>query len=162
MNLINKVLETIHRDPQAKENFRSLVTKDDHEGIFCYCEEVARRLGFEVSRAEIMEAVKEAEQERRENTMTAEQEIQMLTDEEVEDVAGGSAWRSEDGPDGHELDCTIFYHGFDYSWQNGVTCNSLHYCTVAYLGLEKLNDYPRCGGMFFVCAETDNLATSPT
>ena len=157
---IKELLETVRDDSKAQDALNQLDKSADMEGIIRYYAEAAKRLGFELTEEEIREGFQALETERREKTAAVSNEIEELPDAEMKAVTGGALWLAEDAPDGHELWCFVFYHGFDYSWQNGLTCSWGHYCMTNHCGLEELDDYPRCAGAYFHCVNTDGLIES--
>ena len=157
---VKEFLKAVGTDPEAQKSLQQMNKYEDVEGIIRYCAEAAKRLGFELTEEEIREGFQAMEAERRKKTAAVSNEIEELPDAEMKAVTGGALWLAEDAPDGHELWCFVFYHGFDYSWQNGLTCSWGHYCMTNHCGLEELDDYPRCAGAYFQCVNTDGLAKS--
>jgi hypothetical protein len=85
--------------------------------------EFARNAGFDVD----VESLIGAEQEARSILSAESDDAAMaikLTPEEAEAIAGGEMWRGDDAADGHELGCSIAYHGKGYKEK----CRETYYC----------------------------------
>lgn len=143
-------MEQIRKDPQNREALQGLIEKEDQEGMLRYCAEAAKRLGLDVTEAEIGEAIAEVEWERKKGTEALEQEIQKLSDEETAQVSGGAFWKNEDAPDGHEYDCFITYHGRNWQILQGYSCVSMHLCPSDVIFAPDLAaEHPRCASAYF-------------
>ena len=87
---VKKLLEAIKSDPKAQELLQGVSEPKNGEEMIRLCAEVAPKLGFDVTEAEIRQGIAQEEWNRRENTDAAAEQIQKLSDSEVENAAGGS------------------------------------------------------------------------
>ncbi|MBR5110621.1 MAG: Nif11-like leader peptide family natural product precursor, partial [Clostridia bacterium] len=108
-------LERLQADPEAKKLYEGRTKPTTGEEFVRVCAQIASKLGYDLTEADIREAITEAEQARREKTAA---EIQKLPDEEVVKATGGEEdvfWTGEKAPDGHEMGCFAIY--YSYAWQ---------------------------------------------
>ncbi|MBQ9408259.1 MAG: Nif11-like leader peptide family RiPP precursor, partial [Clostridia bacterium] len=108
-----KFLEQVMKDEALRKR---AVEKEPAEVV-----EIAKKLGFDVTAEELDEAVKEMRQK-------AKEKLKELGPGDLDNVAGGVWWLSEDAPDGHEFACMLTYHNAAYQYENGYWCKEEHYC----------------------------------
>ena len=84
--------------------------------------------GFDVTMDDLLEVEKALRKAKAE-----EADDVALTFDDVEDVAGGGQWMGEDASDGHEMGCRRSYHGYDWCSEHNEWCNSMWYCSGAFL-----------------------------
>jgi predicted ribosomally synthesized peptide with nif11-like leader len=77
--------------------------------------------GYDVTMEEIIEADRALRREK------AAETDEKLSFDDLEDVAGGLYWYSDEAPDGHEMACAISYHARGYCEENNVWCTREHY-----------------------------------
>ncbi|MBR5091569.1 MAG: Nif11-like leader peptide family RiPP precursor [Ruminiclostridium sp.] len=85
--------------------------------------------GYEVTVDELIEAEKEFRSELAEKN---DEKAKKISVDELENVAGGTWFRSEEAPDGHEMGCQLSYHHLDYSEENNIWCKRVHFCNGLY------------------------------
>ena len=127
---VKEFLKAVGTDPEAQKVLQQLDRSADVEGIIRYCAEAAKRLGFDLTEEEIREGFQAVETERRKKTADASGEIEDLSDDEIENAAGGVLWDGEDAPDGHEMGCFWTYHGYDWQEENGIWCRLEYWCNA--------------------------------
>ena len=86
---VMELLNAIRTDPRAQELLKDRPQPKNEEEMIRLYAELASRLGFEVTEAEIQSAFREAQRARKERTDAASAEIQKLSDEDVATAAGG-------------------------------------------------------------------------
>ena len=106
-------IQTIRKD----EALRGRVLEKEPAEV----EAIARELGFDATSDELLQTANEVRRNQISSELPAE-----LTQEELDQIAGGF-W-NETGPDGHELDCWITYHGMYWQVQHKIYCKSAAYC----------------------------------
>ncbi|MBO6301816.1 MAG: Nif11-like leader peptide family natural product precursor [Ruminiclostridium sp.] len=84
---------------------------------------IANESGYDVTIEELIEAEKEGRKSK------AAQTDEKLSFDDLEGVAGGSMWRGDDAPDGHEIGCKLCYHGIDWCSEHDTWCSNRFYCT---------------------------------
>lgn len=84
---------------------------------------IAKEAGFDVTADDLDEAIKMLRQNMTEN----------LSDEELEKISGGAIWTAEDAPDGHEYNCILTYHNYNYQKGNNFWCKSSWFCSENYV-----------------------------
>ena len=69
--------------------------------------EIARKLGYDFTDEEFKEEFSKPKK---------------VDDEELANISGGYLWRGEDAPDGHEMECILFYYNdlSHYYWSNKI------------------------------------------
>ena len=134
-----ELLEAIRTDPKAKELLQGVSEPRSEEDMIRLCAEIAPKLGFDVSEADIREAVAALSRERMEKTAA---DVQKLSDDDITQASGGELWQGEDAPDGHEMGCMLTYHGFSYQWEHKIWCSNNYYCLSAH------NTPPLCRDMY--------------
>ena len=125
---VKKLIEAIKTDPKAREQLRGVSEPRSEEEMIRLCAELAPKLGFVVTEDEIRAGVEAIKQERMKKTAA---DIQALSDEETETVAGGKEdlfWTGEDAPDGHEMGCFATYHNWRWSRDHDYWCTYDYYC----------------------------------
>ena len=125
---VMELLDAIRTDPKAKEMFKGTAKPKSDEEMIRLCAELAPKLGFDVTEDEIRAGVEAIKQERIKKTAA---DIQALSDEETETVAGGKEdlfWTGEDAPDGHEMGCFATYHNWRWSRDHDYWCTYDYYC----------------------------------
>ena len=106
-------IEKMLSDPELQEKVGS-AGPEDITGI-------AKELGFDTSAEEIEKVYKEMR--------SASGDIpEELSEDEIDNIAGGRVWCGEDAPDDHEMGCSIFYHGYSWQEENDVWCKKNYFC----------------------------------
>lgn len=144
------LLNAIKNDPKAKELLKDVSEPRNEEDMIRLCAEIASKLGFDVSEADIRAGVAALAQERKDRTAA---DVEKLPDSDVEQAAGGMLWDDEDAPDGHEYNCALTYHSNEWQIQNGYKCNTHYLCPSLYRTHAGTTDmrtkYPRCASAYF-------------
>ncbi|MBO6301818.1 MAG: Nif11-like leader peptide family natural product precursor [Ruminiclostridium sp.] len=78
---------------------------------------IAKASGYDVTIEELIEAEKESRKSK------AAETDEKLSFDDLENVAGGTFWRNDDAPDGHEIGCKLCYHGIDWCRSKDIWCN---------------------------------------
>ena len=145
---VKKLLEAIKSDPKAQELLQGVSEPKSEEDMIRLCAEIAPKLGFDVTEADIREAVAAMSRERMEKTAA---DVEKLPDDDVAQAAGGALWHNEDAPDGHEYGCVLCYHSEEWQIQNGYSCNIYHLCPVEVLATYgTLESHPNlCTSMYY-------------
>ena len=86
---------------------------------------IAADMGYDLTIEELMKVDKELRREQSEKT---DETVKELSADELGEAAGGLVWKGEDAPDGHEMGCAIFYHGYSYQFDKGLWCNKSYWC----------------------------------
>lgn len=86
---VRELLKAVKTDPKAQEALQGLVKPADENGIIRYYAEAAKRLGYNVTEADLRETLTEAAKERAEKTESMAADIQALPDEALERTSGG-------------------------------------------------------------------------
>ncbi len=92
MDQKEKFLEAILNDPKAKELARSKkAPKNDEESLKSYCE-IAKELGFDLKKEEVLQVVVELAKKQRAKTAATAETVKKaeLGEEDLEHVAGGT------------------------------------------------------------------------
>ena len=113
--MAKKFLEQVMADEKLQEQLRG---KEPDEVV-----SIAKEMGFDVTEEDLTAAVNELKEVR-----AKQGDLVLVSDDEVEQASGGAWWLGEDAPDGHEMGCGIFYHGYDWSKKNNIWCNQEYYC----------------------------------
>ena len=109
-------LQALQNDPRAKELIRDMKIPEDREKASeCYVS-LASKLGYTLTKEEIMSAARELSKAQREQTGRTLAKVS-LNDDELENVAGGV-----DEP-GHE-GCDSSYHDHEWCWWSD-SCNMI-------------------------------------
>ena len=87
---IKELLKAIKTDPEAQAKLGGLVKPSDEDGIVRFYAEAAKKLGFEISEADVRAAVADAAQLCAEKTEAAAEQLSALADDALEQVSGGS------------------------------------------------------------------------
>ena len=107
---------------------------------------IAVQNGYDVTVEEMLEAEKEFRAE-------MAQKSDELSAEELEGAAGGSAWTSEEDPDGNEYGCAICNLKYDDQKEYGDWCKKSHYCDknnlpehppIDYEEIKRIRNRRRC------------------
>ena len=125
---VMELLDAIRTDPKAKEMLKGTAKPKSDEEMIRLCAELAPSLGFDVTEDEIRAGVEAIKQERMKKTAA---DIQALSDEDAEKIAGGreDLFRTgEDAPDGHEMGCFATYHNWRWSRDHDYWCTYDYYC----------------------------------
>ncbi len=134
---VKELIKAVKTDPKAKELLDGVSEPRSEEDMIRLCAEVAPKLGFDVTEAEIRQGIAQEEWNRRENTDAAAEQIQKLSDSEVENAAGGSC------SDVDALDTSVFGEG-EKDYNGGIcdeiytnpncrsTLNRIRYCDKVY------------------------------
>ena len=126
---VKELLETVKTNPKAKELLKGAGEPKSEEDMIRLCAEIAPKLGFDITEAEIRAGVAEMERQRREKTSAG---IETLSDEDAEKASGGILWNGEEAPDGHELGCYLTYHDYGYQKEKGIWCKRVYFCNSGY------------------------------
>jgi len=86
---------------------------------------IAAEAGFDIDASELEKEVKRSRTE-------ADSQPVLLSDDDMDKVAGGKLWCGEDAPDGHEMGCLLIYHDEGYQLRNRVYCKRDYYCADSY------------------------------
>lgn len=101
----------------TNEDLRTQLTGKSPEEV----KEIAKKLGFDLSATDLLEA-------RKELRMAGSEAPAELSPQDLDKVAGGYWWTADDSPiDGHELFCLLAWHDIDWSQEHD------DYCTSNYL-----------------------------
>jgi len=115
MEKIKDLLKKVKKDPEAQAKLADLTKPEDENGIIRYYAEAAKRLGFDITEADLREMIAAHTKERLEKSENAAEQINAVQDNELEMVAGGSAGKHEECMD---------------TFQDGENCWSLDGCDV--------------------------------
>ena len=143
---VKELIKAIQTDPKAKELLKGASEPKSEEDMIRLCAEVAPKLGFDVTEADIRETVAAAVQARKEKT------VQKLSDEDVAQASGGAFWTNDDAPDGHEYGCFLTYHSDKWQIEHGYSCPKEYLCSS---GIATTNDndlvqqYAICADQYF-------------
>ena len=76
----------------------------------------------------------------------ADSEVVELDLADMDKVAGGAYWYGDDAPDGHEMGCDLFYHGYEYSVETGNWCTNEYYeqNDIPCLDMNRMTDAASC------------------
>lgn len=85
--------------------------------------QLARERGFDVTATELEAAAKQ------QRTPSAE-EVRELDLDEMDNAAGGWLFYGDDAKDGHEMGCTLSYHGMEWSIENHEWCRYEYYYSI--------------------------------
>ena len=120
MEKVQAFLNALHNDPRVKELAKGIrKPENDRETAEAYLE-LAKKMGYEITRQEMAEGLKQLEQAQK--ASTAEAEKTALAEEELESVAGGN--KGDDVPE----DCDSTYQENEWCWIN----DSCSYLIVDY------------------------------
>ena len=108
-------LKLLDSDEALQEQLRDKTPKD--------AVEVARGLSFDITEDELTQAAAALKAERANQV-----DLEKLTLENLDTVAGGVFWDGETAPDGHELGCAIFWYGNQWQEKNGIYCGKMNLC----------------------------------
>ena len=84
-----ELIETMLRDPKAGEWMKSKARPETQEEAVKIYAEIAEKLGLNLTAEDIGEYIRQAEQARKDHTEKAAGMVQELSDEELDQVAGG-------------------------------------------------------------------------
>ena len=115
-------LKCVRTDPGIRARLESIEKQSDPDDIICRYAEEAHRMGLDVTETDLREMLAAEITKRASRTDKTVKEIQMLSDDEVTDVAGGR--------DDHQ--CQDTYRDYENCWK----CNL---DTVSY------SDHYQCG-----------------
>ena len=118
---VHELIRTIRTDPKAQELLKGIAVPMDQDGLIRYYAEIAKRLGADVTEADIRETIKEEERIQKERTEKASAEIQALTDDETETVSGGVCICLNEAPRDSDPECGITW---GYYKEHGEWCSS--------------------------------------
>ena len=142
-----ELLEAIKTDLKAKELLKGVSEPRSEEEMIRLCAEIAPKLGFDITEAELREAGAALAKERQDKTAA---DVQKLSDEEVAQASGGELWINEDAPDGHEYDCLITYHSHKWQIQHGYSCEVVYLCSGQFRAPDELKkEWPKCADQYF-------------
>ena len=99
---------------------------------------VAAGSGYEFTAEEL----EQAENELRQLSAAGGEPVELDTDD-LDKIAGGEYWEGDDAPDGHEMGCYIFYHGYDYSVNNRIQCTNQYYVRLDGCSKIEMKEYWR-------------------
>ena len=109
MDKVKQFLETVKKDPKARELIKKLKKpKDDQEAAEGYFE-IAQALNCDITKEEIAEGLKGAEQALKEKAAQVAEQV-AVSDEELDQVAGGG-----DG-EGQVSSCDSSYSPGEWCW----------------------------------------------
>ena len=86
---IIELLEELNRNPEGRELLKNAKGTKNPEECAAVLADISARCGIEVSQAEILSMIQAEEAERNRRYEAAKEEITQLSDDDVEDVAGG-------------------------------------------------------------------------
>ena len=102
---------------------------------------VAAELGFEVTEDELLAAEKEL---RAQSKKSSAEVVELNGETDMDGAAGGAFWHGDDAPDGHEMGCDAFYHGYEYSKETGVWCAKEYYQNTSCQDMNLMTDAASC------------------
>lgn len=111
----------------SDEGLRAKVDAADPEQIV----KIAQEAGYDITGEDLEKAVKEARAE-------ADSKGVKMSVDDMDKVAGGSVWGGDDAPDGHEMGCAIFYHGYAWQEENNIYCREMYYCLSRAKEMQEL------------------------
>lgn len=146
---ITELLNAIRTDPRARELLQGVSDPQNEEEMIRLCADIAPKLGFDVTEAELRASVAAAAQERRNRTAA---DMEKLSDDIVKNAAGGAEdafGQGEKAPDGHEMGCFLIY--YSYSWQkdHDTWCKKEFYCTKGHYRPDPCLDLSYCPGVIY-------------
>ena len=106
---IKKLLEAMQNDSNALELLKGFDAPQDQDGEIKAYAEVAQKLGYDISEADLKTYLDRAENRMQQKTEEASSIIQELPDEALERVAGGKKDHSE---------CKDTYRDYENCWVN--------------------------------------------
>ena len=117
MDKLRSFLQTLKTDPRAAELVRNLpIPQNDQQAVECYAD-LAKELGCELSREEIVAGFRAMIRNQKKRTATAEKELEKTAlGEDVLDMVAGGA--------GHGKTCESTYTPGEWCWWTDQ-CNDL-------------------------------------
>ena len=112
------------------EGLRTKVDAADPDQIV----KIAQEAGYDITGEDLEKAAKEARAEADSKGVKMSVPV-----DDMDKVAGGSVWGGDDAPDGHEMGCAIFYHGWDWQEKHNIYCKEMYYCLSRASEMQKLS-----------------------
>ena len=88
---IKELAKAVKTDPKAQETLQGLIKSADEDGIISFYADAAKRLGIKLTAEDIRETIAKEGRNQKDRTEKTSADVQALTDDETENVAGGSA-----------------------------------------------------------------------
>ena len=135
----------------AKKLFEELQTREDLKAKVQSTADpadmvkIAADAGYDVTLEELVEVDRDF---RRSQAAKTDETVKELSLDELEGVAGGLYWESEDAPDGHEMGCMVAYHHYGYQLENQVWCENAHWCVSKSIEVNESADSKKCGRLY--------------
>lgn len=149
LDKVKELLNAVRIDPKAKELLQGVSEPRSEEEMIRLCAGIAPKLGFDVTEAEIREAITAAALERREKTAA---DMEKLSDDDVEKAAGGTEdafWTGEKAPDGHEMGCFAIYYSYAWQRDHHIWCRQEYYCNRGHYSADPCIDLNYCPGFIY-------------
>lgn len=121
--------EKTHMAKEQAIEFLKLLESDEalHEKLRnCSPQEAAqaaRGLSFDVTEAELAEAVDELRSQR-----ATQNKPELVPDSGLDKVVGGMFGDGESAPDGHEMGCFLRWYGNEWQEKNKIYCQKMNLC----------------------------------
>ena len=138
---VKKFRKDLEENEELKEKLKKELEafKDSDKKEKELIPEIARKLGYDFTDEEFKEEFSKPEE---------------VNDEELANVSGGALWQGEDAPDGHEMNCLLFYY---FSWQhyywNNDICENCKSTNIETIGV--------ISRLYFICKDCGHRTDMP-